>query len=91
MYKVEISTKAEKHLELHKKSGNKVVNERIDRIFKELKVQPKIGIGKPERMKHKEGEVWSRRIDEKNRMAYEIKENIVTVTVVSAMGHYDDK
>ena len=91
MYKIEILDDAEKHLELYKKSGNKVVNERIDRIFKELKVHPKIGIGKPERMKHKKKELWSRRIDQKNRMTYEIEENIVTVSVISAMGHYDDK
>ena len=27
----------------------------------------------------------------KNRMTYQIHENIITVLVFSAMGHYDDK
>ena len=49
------------------------------------------GIGKPEKMKHKKDEMWSRRIDQKNRMTYKIEDYIVTVTVVSAMGHYEDK
>ena len=42
-------------------------------------------------MKHHKIERWSRRIDQKNRITYEIEENIVTVSVISAMGHYDDK
>jgi toxin YoeB len=42
-------------------------------------------------MKHKEKEIWTRRIDKKNRMTYEIENDIVTVSVISAMGHYDDK
>jgi toxin YoeB len=91
MYKVDILPKAEKHLEAHKKSGNKVVMERIDRIFKELKLHPETGIGSPKKMKHKYSGFWSREIDKKNRMLYKIDENIVTISVVSAMGHYDDK
>lgn len=35
------------------------------------------GIGKPERLKHKPG--WSRRIDDKNRLVYEVRENFVEV------------
>ena len=90
-YVVKISKEAKEDILSHEKAGNKVALSKIDRIVEELKVHPTTGIGKPERMKHKEGEVWSRRIDQKNRMTYEIEENIVTVTVVSAMGHYDDK
>ena len=44
------------------------------------------GIGKPERLKHKPG--WSRRIDDKNRLVYEVRENFVEV--ISCKGHYDD-
>jgi len=34
---------------------------------------------------------WSRKIDKKNRLVYTINDEIVTVEVVSAKGHYGDK
>jgi toxin YoeB len=87
-YTVIISSEAKKHLVLHYKSGNKIVIKRIERIFEELGEHPEIGIGKPEQLKYKFSGLWSRRIDEKNRIIYRIDEMIITVTVVSAMGHY---
>jgi toxin YoeB len=90
-YLIRYLQEAQEHLFAYKKAGNKNALAKIKRIEEDLKVHPETGIGKPERMKHKKEETWSRRIDQKNRMTYEIEENIVTVTVVSAMGHYDDK
>jgi len=87
-YTVVISSEAKRHLVLYYKSGDKIVIKRIEQIFEELGEHPKIGIGKPERLKHRLSGLWSRRIDEKNRMIYKIDEMIITVTVVSAMGHY---
>jgi len=54
-------------------------------------VHPETGIGKPEKKKHNLSGYWSREIDKKNRMLYYIDKDIVTVSVVSALGHYDDK
>ena len=34
---------------------------------------------------------WSRRINKNDRLIYRVEEQIVTVLVVSAMGHYSDK
>ena len=90
-YIVDFLPRAKKDISAYKKAGNKVALAKIDRIIEELEVHPEIGIGKPEKMKHKKEEVWSRRIDQKNRMTYKIEDDIVTVSVVSAMGHYDDK
>ena len=90
-YIVKYMPKAEEHLFFYKKAGNKNALAKIKRIEEELKLHPKIGTGKPEKMKHKKEEMWSRRIDQKNRMTYTIEDNIVTITVISAMGHYDDK
>ena len=90
-YIVDTSKRAKQELIAYKKAGNKIAIARIERIYEELEEHPLTGIGKPERMKHKKEEIWSREIDKKNRMTYEIEENIVTVTVISAMGHYDDK
>jgi toxin YoeB len=90
-YRIETTLEADQHLLAYKKAGNKIAIERIERIFVELEEHPETGIGKPKKLKHKYSGYWSREIDKKNRMRYIIEENIVTVTVVSAMGHYDDK
>lgn len=45
------------------------------------------GIGKPEPLKHRSG--YSRRIDEANRLVYEIDE-LQNIKIVSCKGHYDD-
>ncbi|KAA6330157.1 Toxin RelK [termite gut metagenome] len=90
-YIIITSDEAKKHLALHYKFGNKVVIKRIERIFEELEEHPEIGIGQPERLKHNLSDKWSRRIDEKNRIIYQIDKETVTVTVISAKGHYSDK
>jgi len=90
-YIVKFFPKAEDDILAYKKAGKKVALARIDRIIEELKVHPTTGIGNPEKKRYNYSGYWSREIDKKNRMIYQIENNIVTVTVVSAMGHYDDK
>lgn len=34
---------------------------------------------------------WSRQINKKDRLIYKVDEGVVTVYIVSALGHYDDK
>lgn len=90
-YIVTVSEKAKQELSRHYKSGNKVLLKRIEQIFDELSEHPYIGVGKPEQLKYEYSGLWSRRLDEKNRMVYEVTEKIVTVYVLSAKGHYSDK
>jgi toxin YoeB len=90
-YIVNFSESAIKELQKHKKSGNKSVNNKIDRIFNELKTNPFIGEGKPEQLKYSLAGYWSRRINSEHRMIYSVDESIVTVYIISAMGHYFDK
>jgi len=90
-YRVIILPEAEKDILAYKKAGNKIALAKIKRILKELEVHPKTGIGKPEKLKYGYSGCWSREIDKKNRMRYEIKETEIIVEVISAMGHYDDK
>jgi toxin YoeB len=47
------------------------------------------GEGKPEKLKYRDGE-YSRRIDDKNRLAYRCKDD-GTVEILSCKGHYEDK
>ena len=46
------------------------------------------GIGKPELLKHGKSGQYSRRIDEVNRLVYEISED--QIIVKSCKGHYED-
>mgnify|MGYP003611684777 CR=1 FL=1 len=90
-YIVKFSESAIKELEMHKKLGNKAINNKIDKIFNELKETPFAGEGKPEQLKHNLLGFWSRRINKEHRMIYSVDESIVTVYVISAMGHYSHK
>jgi toxin YoeB len=57
----------------------------------ELTENPYQGEGQPEELKHNFKGYWSRRINKKDRIIYRVHEDIVTVYVISAMGHYSDK
>ena len=47
------------------------------------------GIGKPELLKHNKAGLYSRRIDEANRLVYSIDaEN--NIKIISCKGHYED-
>jgi len=73
------------------KSGDKSSIKKVERIIAELYVHPETGTGKPEKLKFELAGYWSRRINKKDRLVYLIENNIVTVTIVSAIGHYGDK
>ena len=62
---------------------------KIEKIFIELSQTPYSGIGNPEPLKHELTGFWSRRINVKDRIIYKVQDDIVTVFVISAMGHYD--
>ncbi|MCE2963445.1 MAG: Txe/YoeB family addiction module toxin [Chitinophagales bacterium] len=88
-YSVLISELADIHFQKILKSGDKASLKKIGKILDELEIHPKIGIGNPEQLKHKLSGFWSRRINSKDRLIYEIfeePENLVVV--VSALGHY---
>jgi toxin YoeB len=90
-YFVEFDSIARKDLQNHYKSGNKATIKKIEKILLELTENPFFGEGQPEELKYNYKGFWSRRINQKDRMIYKVEEDIVTVYVVSAMGHYSDK
>jgi toxin YoeB len=49
---------------------------------------PTYGLGHPERLRHRKGNEWSRHIDKKNRLVYEIIGKVVWFE--QCYGHYDD-
>ncbi len=90
-YIINLSEKARKDLSKIHKSGDKKSIKRVEKIFDELQQNPYEGIGKPEALKHQYKGFYSRRINKKDRLIYEVKEQIVSIFIVSALGHYDDK
>ncbi|MBS1532129.1 MAG: Txe/YoeB family addiction module toxin [Bacteroidetes bacterium] len=90
-FKVIVSDKAKKDLLEIQKSGDKASIKKVEQIISELYLHPETGTGKPERLKFELAGYWSRRINKKDRLIYFIEHHIVTVTVVSAVGHYSDK
>ncbi len=85
-YSVKTEKIAKKHLAAIFKSGNKAYIKKIEQIFVELAINPTIGIGKPEQLKHQLVGFWSRRINLKDRLIYRIEDT--SVIVVSAQGNY---
>ncbi len=61
------------------------------KLIAELTEHPSLGTGKPERLTGNLAGKWSRRITNKHRLVYKIENDVVTVLVLSAYGHYDDK
>ncbi len=60
---------------------------RINNLIKAILQDPFRGIGKPEPLKYELSTVWSRRIDEANRILYVVKEDVVIIT--ACRSHYE--
>ncbi|MFR9501002.1 MAG: Txe/YoeB family addiction module toxin [Rikenellaceae bacterium] len=58
----------------HAKSGNKNIIRKIESLLNELSEHPRSGTGKPEQLKGFEVETWSRRLDNRHRLIYEIND-----------------
>jgi toxin YoeB len=72
----------------HRKSGDKAVLVKIDQLLNELLIHPATGTGLPEKLKYELSGKFSRRINRKHRLVYEIDENAKSVYVLSARAHY---
>ena len=64
---------------------------KAQRFIEELKVHPKTGTGRPEALKGDRNGQWSREITKMHRLIYEIQDEVVSVIVLTAYGHYNDK
>lgn len=64
---------------------------KVAKLIEELRVHPKTGTGHPEPLRCNRSNQWSRRITDKHRLVYEIRDTEVIVIVIAAYGHYEDK
>jgi toxin YoeB len=88
-YFVDIKEEAKIHFRKIYKSGDRMTIKRIEKILLELSNHPKTGVGNPEPLKYNLSGFWSRRINKKDRIIYEIiEEPERLVVIISALGHY---
>lgn len=85
-FHLDFSQQAINDIDYHKKSGNKTILNKISVLLNELTEHPFEGTGKPELLKHNLSGCWSRRINQKDRLIYEVMED--SVHIQSARGHY---
>lgn len=92
IYTIDFKSSAENDLEKLAKSGQLKLIEKAKTMIIEIRTSPKTGIGKPEILKgFSDRLIYSRRIDQKHRLVYEILEEEKIIKILSAYGHYKDK
>ena len=89
-YIIQFSKDADKIIEKYKKS-NPVAYEKLFRLIPELAEHPRKGTGHPEPLVSGNDITYSRRISKRNRIVYDIYDDIIVVLIVYVEGHYNDK
>ena len=74
---------------LYWQQNDKKILKRINKILQDIDRNGNDGIGKPERLIGNLSGYWSRRIDEKNRIVYQVKNN--QIIIIQCGSHYRDK
>ncbi len=62
---------------------------KINNLIKAVEREPYTGLGKPEPLRYYDGDVWSRQIDQKNRLVYRMVE--AGMEIIACKTHYGDK
>ncbi len=89
-YRISFTDAAFEQLEKMKR-GDKNSYHKCFELVLAVMAEPRSGIAKPERLKHQDSEVWSRRVNDRYRMIYTIFEEDEYVLVNSFVGHYNDR
>ena len=88
-FRLIVKPRAEKEFDKILKSGDRASIRKLEIILLELNNHPREGIGSPELLKYELSGYWSRRINKKDRIIYEIiEEHDKLVVIISALGHY---
>jgi toxin YoeB len=90
-YLLKFTSDAVADIDYFKKSGNLFLLKKLDVLLEELTEHPHTGTGHPEELKHKFSGCLSRRITDKHRLVYRIKEELGSIEILFAYGHYRDK
>jgi toxin YoeB len=88
-YKINILTNAEDDLKWFRQHSKADYLKCFD-LVRAIAVAPRDGIGKPERLRDfEDAEVYSRRVNHKDRIIYTIYESGQVIDISSCKGHYD--
>ena len=87
MYRVTIVKNAQDDLDWLRRNDKNSYIKCFD-LVRELMTDPRVGTGKPERLKYFEKEVFSRRVNHKDRLVYTIYESQKEIDITSFRGHY---
>lgn len=90
-YRIDLTDDAIEDFRKIRKSGDKSTLVKLEKIIRELEEHPYSGTGRPERLKYRYAGYYSRRLNQKDRLIYKVEDHIVTVTIVAARDHYQDK
>lgn len=71
---------------LYWQSQDRKTLKRINKLVQNSKVSPFDGIGKPEPLRENLSGLWSRRIDDMNRLVYAVDDDYLTI--ISCRYHY---
>jgi len=74
---------------LYWQTQDKKTLKRINQLIQDIGRNIYDGIGKPEPLGGELSGFWSRRIDDKNRLVYRVKEN--NIEIAQCRTHYKDK
>ncbi|MEI7869543.1 MAG: Txe/YoeB family addiction module toxin [Candidatus Methylumidiphilus sp.] len=88
IYKIRILENAQKDLVWLRKNDKTSYIKCFD-LVREIMNNPRSGTGKPERLRYFEKEVYSRRVNHKDRLIYTIYESLHEIDISSFRGHYD--
>lgn len=90
-YTIDYSEEYFEDIEKHSLSGQKKIILKIISFLDEIEQHPTTGTGQVEPLKgYSERSVYSRRIDKKHRLVYEVFKEEKNVKILSAYGHYED-
>lgn len=67
--------------------SDKTTLKRINALIKAALRDPFDGIGKPEPLKHDLSGLWSRRINETDRLTYKVQDDMIVI--LACKGHYN--
>ena len=73
------SDEVKRDIEYWKKSGNKIIQYKIQQLVDAIEESPFEGIGKPEPLKFELKGYWSRRINQEHRLVYKVENKIVYI------------
>lgn len=67
--------------------SDKATLKRINTLIKAALRDPFDGIGKPEPLKHDLSGLWSRRINDTDRLTYKVQDDMIVI--LACKGHYE--